>query len=270
MFGMPTQLELDGLEAQVALAQRLGLSFVEINLDLPDYGPEALAAEAVSKLSHDAGIAFTLHLPERLDLAAFQTPYRRGCLTCALDALRWAGDAGIGLVNLHLHPGVYFTLPDRRAWLYEIHGHVFLHNLTESFSELLAEASTRKIMVCVENGGNWGSEFLREAVEMLLALPGGGVRLTWDVGHDAAGGGNETVFFLAHETRIGHMHLHDCVGGDSHRPLFTGDVDIAGHVTRARRLGIRAVIETKTVAALEESVSALKARGMLAARAHQA
>jgi sugar phosphate isomerase/epimerase len=70
MFGMPTLLELDGLEAQVALAQRLGLSFVEINLDLPDYGPEALAAESLAKLGRDAGIAFTLHLPERLDLAA--------------------------------------------------------------------------------------------------------------------------------------------------------------------------------------------------------
>jgi sugar phosphate isomerase/epimerase len=93
--------------------------------------------------------------------------------------------------------------------------------------------------------------------------------LTWDVGHDAAAGGGETAFFLTHEARIGHMHLHDCVESDSHRPLFTGDVDIAGHVTRARRLGIRAVIETKTVAALEGSVRELKARGIFEAPARR-
>lgn len=266
MFGMPTLLELDSLEAQVALASRLGLSFVEINLDLPDYGPEALPAEALATLGREAGIGFTLHLPERLDLAAFQTPYRRGCLTCALDAVRWAGGARIGLVNLHLDPGVYFTLPDRRVWLYECHREVFLRHLAESFGALLAEARDREVAICIENGGNWGRGFMREAVEMLMALPGGGVRLTWDVGHDAAAGGNETAFFLAHEARIGHMHLHDCVGNDSHRPLFTGSVDVAGHVARARRLGIRAVIETKTVAALEESVRELKVRGLFDAR----
>lgn len=269
MFGMPTLLDLDSLEAQVALAGRLGLSFVEINLDLPDYGPEALSATALAKLRRETGVGFTLHLPERLDLAAFQTLYRHGCLACAIDALRWAGDAGIGLVNLHLHPGVYFTLPERRAWLYERHREAFLRHLTESFSVLLSEARARGIAVCVENCGQWGQGFLREAVEALLALPGGGVRLTWDVGHDAAHGGSETAFFLAHEAQIGHLHLHDCVGSSNHLPLFTGVVDIAGHVARARRLGVRAVIETKTVIALEESVGKLQARGILDARRRQ-
>ena len=36
-FGMPVLLELDTLEQNAALCRELGLSFVELNMNLPQY-----------------------------------------------------------------------------------------------------------------------------------------------------------------------------------------------------------------------------------------
>jgi sugar phosphate isomerase/epimerase len=261
VLGMPTMAELPTLESNLQLARGLGLGLVELNMNLPQYGPQGMAADRVRQAAEAAGLELTLHLPEEIDLASFQPAIRQGNLACCIEAVRWCGRAGIRLVNLHLAPGVYFTLPDRRMWLYEEYRPAFLDSLTTSFTALTAAADESGVTVCLENAGNFQMEFVQQAVEHLLAAQPR-LRLTWDVGHDAATGFHERPLFEKHRDRIGHLHLHDCDGRESHRVLFTGVVDIKAMLDLARSLDVAAVIEVKTPSSLTESIRHLDERGL--------
>ena len=118
-LGMPTLIDLPDVEANIELCRKLGLSFVELNMNCPAYNPQSLGAEQLRQLERETGVGFTLHLPEEIDLASFQPNIRQGHLSCCKEAIAWAGKADISIVNLHLNSGVYFSLPDRRVWLYE-------------------------------------------------------------------------------------------------------------------------------------------------------
>ena len=259
---MPTLIELADLEANVDLCQRLRLAFVELNMDCPAYSPQSLPADRLRRLGETVGIAFTLHLPEKIDLAAFNPHIRAGHLACCKEALAWAADAGVRLVNLHLSSGVYFTLPGKRVWLYEVHRPDFLQRLEQSFHELLALAKARGVTVCIENTGNFSQGFIGEAVKRLIALDPNTLQLTWDVGHDAGAGYADRPIFEQFRSRIGHVHLHDWDGKQSHSVLFSGQVDVPGILALARQLGVAAVIETKTVESLKESLRQLDERGL--------
>ena len=73
-FGMPTLIEAAELDACAALCRQLGLEFIELNMNMPQYQldvfDEAYAAEVAAKY----GIYYTLHLDENLNVCDFN-PY---------------------------------------------------------------------------------------------------------------------------------------------------------------------------------------------------
>ena len=262
-YGMPTLVELPDVAANVALCRRLGLAFVELNLDLPACQPEALAADDVRRWRERDGVDFTVHLPGRLDLAAFQGDVRRGHIASATAAIDWAGRAGITRLTMHLDAGVYFTLPDEKVWLYARHREAFTENLLTAMDVLVGRVERMSGRLLIENDSAWTMGYIGAAVDGLLARHGPSLGLTWDVGHDAAAGYAHTPRLTAHLDRIAHMHLHDVNDGGSHQALFTGAVDIEAHLRAARERGWTVVIETKTVESLTASVAALTARGWM-------
>lgn len=265
VLGMPTMAELPDLAANVELARGLGLGLVELNMNLPQCSPDRLPAECVRRAAEASGLTFTLHLPEEIDLASFQPAIRQGNLACCTEAIRWCGRAGIRLANLHLASGVYFTLPDHRMWLYEQHLPTFIENVNASFEALMATADDCGVTVCLENVGCFHLPFMPQAVEhLLLAHPD--LRLTWDVGHDAATGYREKPLYEKHRCRIGHLHLHDWNGHASHQILFDGQANVKATIDLARALDVAVVIETKTPQSLTESVRRLDERGLRVAR----
>lgn len=261
-IGMPTLIELAGLDENVRLAQQLGLRFIELNMNLPEYLPDRLAATRLRDVSCQTGIEFTLHLPEELDLGASQPAIRSGHLACASGAIKWAGEAGIRLVNLHWHSGVYFSLPDRRVWLCEKYKDCFLERLADSFDAALRAARTGGVTVCIENAEAFGLPWVAEALDRLLALDGEHLGLTWDIGHDAADDWSGRPIFQRHQGRIRHMHVHDWDGTRNHQVLFTGSADCEAMILLARRLDVGVVIEVKTAESLAESVRLLDKRGL--------
>ena len=56
-LGMPTLIELADLEANVALARRLGMAFVELNMNAPEYSPQPLPAERLERKRYGHGSA---------------------------------------------------------------------------------------------------------------------------------------------------------------------------------------------------------------------
>ncbi len=264
-IGMPSLIELEGIEAQAAACRRLGLDFVELNMNLPECVPGRLDPAALRAAGERNAVGFTLHLPEETDLAAFQPPIRDGYRRLCCEALRWAAEAGIAVVNMHLLRSVYFTLPDRRAWLYERCEHEFREALHDAFGPLSAEAARLGILLCIENAGDWNELFLTRTLEGLLSSFD--LWLTWDTGHDGAAGFRDRAFLERHADRIRHMHLHDFraprehgQAGRSHLALYEGELDVEGALAAARRREARVVVEVKTLDALERSLSRLRER----------
>jgi sugar phosphate isomerase/epimerase len=228
---------------------------------LPICSPQALAAGELRRLSRETGLAFTLHMPERLDLARLQPTLREAEVRYCREVIDWAGEAGVALVNLHVSSGVRFTLPDRKAWLYERYQEDFVRLLAESFAEIVVAAEARDVRVSIENTGTFKLGFLRAGVDRILSdLPALG--LTWDLGHDFRSGWLDRPAFERWPDRLAHMHLHDADEDRDHQALFSGKVDVAGALALAREKGIAVVIEVKTAEALARSVRQLDERGL--------
>jgi sugar phosphate isomerase/epimerase len=258
-LGMPTLIEMPDIDETIELCKQLRLDFIELNMNMPEFCPESLPASYLKEMSRKAGIEFSVHMPDDTDLASFHDPIREGHVRRFGETARWAAEAGARLINLHLSPGIFFTLPDRKVWIYERYYDKFLGNLKEAYGKVIDYASDFGLLVCTENVTNFHIPFVAQAVDDLCAaLPR--FYLTWDIGHDAKTGYLEKPVLMRHQDRIKHMHLHDYNGKSDHQIPFTGQIDIMGALRFAAEREASVLIETKTAEALAESVSAVRAR----------
>lgn len=66
-FGMPTLVENRTLEDNVALCSSLGLKFIELNMNFPEYQVERLEqTDTMLQIAEKAGVYYTIHLDENL------------------------------------------------------------------------------------------------------------------------------------------------------------------------------------------------------------
>lgn len=253
---MPFLLETKTLEDACALARSLGLAFVELNMNFPECGLERLNAGALKALQKEYGLYFTLHLDEGLDAFAFNPLVRGAWIETARRALRLAVAVDAPVVNMHMPKGVYITLPDRRAYLYEMYHDEYTRAAQTLRALCNAELAGGGTTLAIENTDGFAPHE-RQAVDALLESPH--IRLTLDVGHSFCAKDADMPFYEARPDRLRHMHLHDATGARCHLALGDGELDIAAKLRLARQSGARVVLETKTVAALRASVATLSA-----------
>jgi sugar phosphate isomerase/epimerase len=262
MYGMPALIGFSTVEENVELALRLGLDFVELNMNMPYCLPSRLEADHLRDLTAETGIRFTLHMPDELDVGSLYPAIREGNLRTCLEALEWAKRAGVELINLHLYPGIYFTLPDEKVWIYAKYFDQYLYNVTDSFTRITGKGIEGGVTVCVENVTNFQLPFIARTIDELCRMEG--FNLTYDVGHDARTGYRERDVLLRHRDRLAHMHLHDVKRGEDHKVLFSGEIDILGMIALADERGMSVCVETKTVDSLRTSIIRLRERGLIA------
>jgi sugar phosphate isomerase/epimerase len=258
-LGMPTLVEYTSITENVELCRKLGLDFIELNMNLPICIPEFLSYSELRHYKEQYGMDFTIHLPEELDLSSYHPSIRKGHLERCKQAMEWANLSGIKTLNMHLNNGIYFTLPQTRVWINEQYEPEFLELLYESYIELYHLATTFEVELCIENTGNFHMPYIRIALEKLSIF--NNFYLTWDVGHDAKAGFREESIFAHFNHRVRHMHLHDYNGKSDHQSLYTGIVPINDRLHFAQKNDLSVVIEVKTSESLAESVTALKNNG---------
>ena len=264
-FGMPTLIENRTLADNVALCAQLGLSFVELNMNFPEYQVARLEeTDELLRLGQAAGVYFTIHLDENLNVADFnplvtaaylETVRRTIAVAQRLLPLRDRyGDAGQPLtVNMHLHHGIHITLPDRKVQMYDRDFDTYLRAFAR-FRTLCEEwIGDSPLRIVIENTDGFFA-YERRAIEYLLQSPVFG--LTWDIGHSKATGERDVPFLLAHEDRLLHFHIHDGTETPprNHLALGDGEIDLNARLSLACRRGARCVLETKTMEALKQSV----------------
>ena len=268
-FGMPTLIENRTLQDNIDLCAALGLRFIELNMNLPEYQIGCLEnTDALIRAAEHAGIYYTIHLDENLNIAdfnplvagAYLETVRRSVeaakkLLCLRD--RFGGGSQPLTLNMHMHHGIFITLPDRKVQMYERNFETYL-NAFAVFRSLCEEwIGDSSLMIAVENTDGF-REYEKEAVRFLLESPKFG--LTWDIGHSKAVREADVPFLLEHRDRLVHFHIHDGTENPpkNHLALGDGEIDLPARLRLAAERNARCVLETKTVAALRKSVGWLR------------
>ncbi len=249
-LGMPTLIEKDNLIDNIMLCKELELGFIELNMNLPYCMPENNSPEKILKLKEEYNVDFTLHFPEEIDFGCFYEEVRQGNIILFNNIATWASKIGIEKINLHLNPGVYFTLPKEKIFVYEKYKDLFIEKFIDSMINLTDIANPLGITVCIENMKVHG--FMEETFKKMTNIDN--LYFTWDVGHDAMSNYRMEKIYLENPNKISHMHLHDYNGISDHQILFEGTVPIKERLKFAKDNNLTVVIETKTEEALRESV----------------
>lgn len=257
-FGMPTLIETGTLTACAALCKELGLRFVELNMNLPMYQLGEIDAPYFQTIAKQYGIMYTIHLDENLNISDFNPYIADGYRRTVLETIALAKELGISVINMHLSCGVYFTLPNKRVYLFSEYREQYLKSITD-FRKMCEEAiGDSDIRICIENCDGFPL-FQKEALRILLASPVFG--LTFDIGHNHSCGGVDEPYILENKAKLHHMHMHDALGKKNHLALGTGELDLEKYLDLAESQNCRVVLETKTVEGLRQSVRWLQNRG---------
>ena len=273
-FGMPTLIENRTLQENIDLCRRLGLRFIELNMNFPEYQVEELEqTDLLLDAADAAGICYTIHLDENLNIADFnrlvtgaylETVHRTVEVAKKLLPLRDRyGDPSQPLtVNMHMHHGIFITLPDRKVRMYERDKDRYLEDCLRFRSLCEQWIGGAPVMIAVENTDGFRS-YEQEAISLFLESPCFG--LTWDIGHSKAVGEKDVPFIRNHENRLIHFHIHD--GSEqppkNHLALGDGEIDLPARLNLAEAHNCHCVLETKTIDALTRSVRWLRAENRL-------
>ena len=255
-YGAPTMVEMESLEQGAEVCRKLGLDFLELNINFPQYTLTALEPEKLKKLAVENNIFYTLHLDDHMNIADFNPAVARAYADTVVDAVFLSKELGIPVINMHLSRGGVVTLPERKVYLFDQYRDAYLHQIIKFRDRCQLAVGSSGIRICVENTDGY-LPWQQEAVEVLLQSPVFG--LTLDTGHDLCTGGGDLEFIERHNDRLHHMHLHDALRPNrDHLALGTGGLNLHDRLTLARKCDCTVVLEIKTVQALRESVAWLR------------
>lgn len=262
-YGMPTLIELKTLEENCALCHELGLNFVEINMNFPEYQSDFFDGEKYASMKEKYGIYFTIHLSENLDVADVNKNVRRAWLETVEETIAFAKRISCPVINMHLNHGIFVTLPDGKKYVYENKNEEYMDALS-TFRNLCEEKiGDSGIKICLENTDGF-RDFEKRAINQLLASSCFG--LTWDVGHSISCDEVDMEYLLSNVGHLHHFHIHDGTrksgGSKCHLELGRGEINLDARIRLARECNARCVIETKTVKALKNSIEWLSCKGL--------
>lgn len=256
VFGMPTLIELNELSATMELCKKLRLSFIELNMNLPQYQLEQLEnVDYLIEMMDKYKIFYTIHLDENLNICDFNHLVSNAYMETVERTLEVAKKLEIPVINMHVNHGVYFTLPDQKVHLYEQYNDIYMEKMLRFRNMCETIINNSNIRICIENtDGYWNYE--KEAIEMLLQSDA--FALTWDIGHSSACNNVDEEFILNHEDKLQHFHIHDGINKSDHMTLGAGVINLKQRLKIAKEHRCRCVIETKTAEALRKSVKWLR------------
>lgn len=268
-FGMPTLIENHTLEENAALCEALGLRFIELNMNFPEYQVDRLEqTDELVRIAEQHHLYYTVHLDENLNIADFNPLVTKAYLETvrrtilAAKALlplrdRYGDPAQPLTLNMHMHHGIYITLPDRKVQMYERNFETYMQSFAV-FRSLCEEwIGDSSIMMAVENTDGF-RDYEKKMIAYLLESKKFG--LTWDIGHSKVIREADVSFLMEHQDKLIHFHIHDGTETPprNHLALGDGEIDLDARLKLAAERNARCVLETKTISALKQSVRWLR------------
>lgn len=268
-YGMPTLIENSSLAKNVSLCKELGLKFIELNMNFPEYQLNELEkTDLLLEAADSTGIYYTIHLDENLNIADFNELVANAYIETTRRTIEVAkkllvlrdryGDLTQPLIiNMHLNHGIHITLPDRKVQMYDRDFDVYMKAFEKFRASCEEWIAGEDILVTIENTDGFRA-YEQRAIEYLLESDKFG--LTWDIGHSKAIGETDIPFLMDHSLHLRHFHIHDGteLPQKNHLALGDGDIYIKERLNVAKEHNCRCVLETKTIKALKSSVLWIK------------
>ena len=264
-FGMPTLIENKTLEDNAALCKSLGLKFIELNMNFPEYQVPCLEdTEHLIGVAEKAGLYYTIHLDENLNIADFNQLVTDAYLETVRRTIEVAkkllflrdkyGDSTQPLtINMHMHHGIFISLPDRKVQMYDRDFDTYMKSFEVFRNKCEEWIGDSDIRIVLENTDGFRG-YEKKAIEYLVESPKFGI--TWDIGHSKGTGEKDVPFIIEHVDYLTHFHIHD--GSENppknHLALGDGEIDLNDRLKLAESRNARCVLETKTIEALKKSV----------------
>ena len=101
-LGMPTLIETRTLSACATLCSELGLDFIELNMNLPQYQLNVLDVPFLKETAERYGIFYTIHLDENLNVSDFNPYIADGYRRTVSETIQLAKRLDIPIINMHL------------------------------------------------------------------------------------------------------------------------------------------------------------------------
>lgn len=254
-FGMPTLMETSSIEQCIGLCRELGLSFIELNMNLPEYQIDAMDIPYLKSICEKENIYFTIHIDENSNVCDFNNDVADAYTKTILSTIKAAKELKVPVLNMHMPNGVYFTLPDKKVFLFDKYKDIYMAKLRAFMYACEKATGDSGIKICIENCSEF-KNFTKHGIELLLKS--NVFALTFDIGHNHSANRIDEGFIFKHIDKLYHMHIHDAIGRENHLPLGQGEVDIREKILLGKKQKCRMVIETKTIEGLKQSVMKLK------------
>ena len=249
---MPQLFEYENLEDNFKLAKKLGLDFIELNLNFASCR-DGLENGSLRKLINQYNIGTTLHFYDEADLGLYDEVVK--AYLELLDKYASLSKGFVKQINIHLIPGPVVTIAGIKHYVYEKEYDSYIKRLVKNLKE--AEGICRKydMNMVIENTDNTPAYQARVYQDLYKE----GFRFCYDIGHDHLS--NDIVLGLLKEVSLpfDEFHIHDAKNRSTcHLALSQGTLDIAKYKRLAESNNAYVVLEVKQESDLLTSVPAFR------------
>ena len=150
---MPTLIETATIEECAKLCADCGLSFVEMNMNLPQYQVQTMDAARLQRTAKAYGTGYTIHLDENMNVADFNPDVAAAYRNSVVQTIELAKKLEIPVLNMHMIYGVYFTLPHEKVFLFERYREDYRSNMLRPSDQAASGSASKTGMVT--GTGNW-------------------------------------------------------------------------------------------------------------------
>ena len=252
-IGMPQLYEFDTIEDNLILAKKLGVDFIELNLNF-GYCRKEMEAKTVADLLKKYDIEATLHFYDEADLGSYDEVV--DAYLVLLDRYAKLGKGYIKQINMHLIPGPVVTISGVKNYIYEKEYNEYIQRLINNFKKAEKICNENGINMVIENTDNIPSYTTKTYHDLYKA----GFRFCYDIGHDHLS--YDIVWNLLSEIDLpfDEFHIHDAKDRKKcHLALGDGTLDVAKFKRLAEKNNAYVVLEVKQSSDLITTVPDFKA-----------
>lgn len=245
---MPILVEFHSLSENIDLCKKLDLDFIELNLDIPYCFIDRLDTNSLKNNN------FTIHLSEKFDVGELNNSLRNFYLNEIEKIISFGIKYNIFKYNLHLDPGIHFSLPNKKIFIYEEYIDDYLRAYEDSCNILSKLANKYNATILFENVKV--ESYTLKVIDIIAKYDN--LFFTLDLGHNIRYGNLAKEKFMEYSNKIKHIHLHDFNGSKDHQELFTGILNVKDELDFCKQHSLDVLIEVKRKEELINSVNKLR------------
>ena len=245
---MPILIEFHSLSENIDLCKKLDLDFIELNLDIPYCFIDRLDTNSLKNNN------FTIHLSEKFDVGELNNSLRNFYLNEIEKIISFGIKYNIFKYNLHLDPGIHFSLPNKKIFIYEEYIDDYLRAYEDSCNILSKLANKYNATILFENVKV--ESYTLKVIDIIAKYDN--LFFTLDLGHNIRYGNLAKEKFMEYSNKIKHIHLHDFNGSKDHQELFTGLLNVKEELNFCKQHNLDVLIEVKRKEELINSVNKLR------------